>query len=54
MSSVWRFRYLRYLQVRKRVKAAGTQQYGRLVKQVPSGELHTRADRERRQTIFYR
>ena len=48
------FRYLRYLQVRKRIKATNTQQYGRLAEQeVPSGELHTRADRERRQTFLY-
>ena len=48
------FRYLRYLQVRKRIKATSTQQYGRLAEQeVPSGELHTRADRERRQTFLY-
>ena len=48
------FRYLRYLQVRKRIKATSTQQYGRLAEQeVPSGELHTRADRERRQTFMY-
>jgi acetyl/propionyl-CoA carboxylase alpha subunit/acetyl-CoA carboxylase alpha subunit len=48
------FRYLRYLQVRKRIKATSTQQYGRLAEQeVPAGELHTRADRERRQTFLY-
>jgi acetyl/propionyl-CoA carboxylase alpha subunit/acetyl-CoA carboxylase beta subunit/biotin carboxyl carrier protein len=48
------FRYLRYLQVRKRIKATSTQQYGRLAEQeVPSGELHARADRERRQTFLY-
>ena len=48
------FRYLRYLQVRKRIKATTTQQYGRLAEQeVPKGELHARADRERRQTFLY-
>ncbi|MBK88227.1 MAG: carbamoyl-phosphate synthase large subunit [Gammaproteobacteria bacterium] len=48
------FRYLRYLQVRKRIKATSTQQYGRLAEQeVPKGELHTRADRERRQTFLH-
>ena len=48
------FRYLRYLQVRKRIKATSTLQYGRLAEQeVPSGELHARADRERRQTFLY-
>ena len=48
------FRYLRYLQVRRRIKATTTQQYGRLAEQeVPKGELHTRADRERRQTFLY-
>ena len=48
------FRYLRYLQVRKRIKATSTQQYGRLAEQeVPAGELHVRADRERRQTFLH-
>ena len=48
------FRYLRYLQVRKRIKATSTQQYGRLAEQeVPAGELHARADRERRQTFLH-
>ena len=43
------YRYLRYLQVRKRIKATSVQQYGRLASQeIPSGELHIRADRERR------
>jgi hypothetical protein len=47
------FRYLRYLQVRKRIKATTTQQYGRLAdREVPKGELHIRADRERRQTFL--
>ena len=40
--------------MRKRIKATSTQQYGRLAEQeVPAGELHTRADRERRQTFLY-
>ena len=47
------FRYLRYLAVRKRIKATTTQQYGRLATQeLPSGELHIRADRERRQAFL--
>ena len=48
------FRYLRYLRVRKRIKATSTKQYGRLAPQeMPSGELHIRADRERRQTFLH-
>ncbi|RZO72190.1 MAG: ATP-grasp domain-containing protein [OM182 bacterium] len=48
------YRYLRYLRVRKRIKATTVQQYGRLAQQeIPSGELHIRADRERRQTFLY-
>ena len=48
------YRYLRYLQVRKRIKATSVQQYGRLASQeIPTGELHIRADRERRQTFLY-
>ncbi len=47
------YRYLRYLAVRKRIKATTTQQYGRLAdRELPSGELHIRADRERRQTFL--
>ncbi len=47
------YRYLRYLQVRKRIKATTTQQYGRLAPQeIPKGELHIRADRERRQAFL--
>ncbi|MEM7079308.1 MAG: biotin carboxylase N-terminal domain-containing protein [Pseudomonadota bacterium] len=47
------FRYLRYLQVRQRIKATTTQQYGRLAdREMPKGELHIRADRERRQTFL--
>ena len=48
------YRYLRYLQVRKRIKATSVQQYGRLASQeIPTGELHIRANRERRQTFLY-
>ncbi|GIT39013.1 MAG: hypothetical protein Ct9H300mP8_02090 [Gammaproteobacteria bacterium] len=52
---VWRdFRYLRYLRVRRRIKATPRQQYGRLSKsELPEGELGTRSDRERRR-IFLR
>lgn len=47
------YRYLRYLAVRKRIKATTTQQYGRLAHQeIPTGELHIRADRERRQAFL--
>ena len=47
------YRYLRYLAVRKRIKATTTQQYGRLADQeLPQGELHIRADRERRQAFL--
>ena len=47
------YRYLRYLQVRKRIKATTKQQYGRLAdREMPKGELHIRADRERRQTFL--
>ena len=47
------YRYLRYLAVRKRIKATTTQQYGRLADQeIPKGELHIRADRERRLTFL--
>jgi acetyl/propionyl-CoA carboxylase alpha subunit/acetyl-CoA carboxylase beta subunit len=47
------YRYLRYLAVRKRIKATTTHQYGRLANQeLPSGELHIRADRERRQAFL--
>ena len=48
------YRYLRYLQVRKRIKATSTQQYGRLAPQeMPAGELKERTDRERRQKFLY-
>jgi len=47
------YRYLRYLAVRKRIKATTTQQYGRLAdRELPKGELHIRADRERRQAFL--
>ncbi|MEM7003706.1 MAG: biotin carboxylase N-terminal domain-containing protein [Pseudomonadota bacterium] len=47
------YRYLRYLAVRKRIKATTTQQYGRLSDmEMPKGELADRADRERRQTFL--
>ncbi len=47
------YRYLRYLQVRQRIKATTTQQYGRLsTQELPKGELHIRADRERRQAFL--
>ncbi|MEC8867510.1 MAG: carboxyl transferase domain-containing protein, partial [Pseudomonadota bacterium] len=48
------FRYLRYLRVRRRIKATTRQQYGRLAQsELPEGELGARADRERRR-IFLR
>ncbi len=47
------FRYLRYLQVRRRIKATSIQQYGRLANQdLPKGELSERAERERRRTFL--
>ena len=47
------FRYLRYLTVRKRIKATTMRQYGRLADQeIPKGELNIRADRERRQIFL--
>lgn len=47
------YRYLRYLQVRKRIKATTVQQYGRLAdREMPKGELNIRTDRERRQTFL--
>jgi len=48
------FRYLRYLRVRRRIKATTRQQYGRLAQsELPEGELGARSDRERRR-IFLR
>ena len=47
------YRYLRYLRVRRRIKATTTRSYGRLAEQeLPAGELNARADRERRQTFL--
>ena len=47
------YRYLRYLRVRRRIKATTTRAYGRLAEQeLPSGELQARTDRERRQTFL--
>ena len=47
------YRYLRYLNVRKRIKATSTAQYGRLAdSELPQGELNKRADLERRQTFL--
>ncbi len=47
------YRYLRYLRVRRRIKATTSRSYGRLADQeVPAGELQARADRERRETFL--
>ena len=47
------YRYLRYLRVRRRIKATTTRSYGRLAEQeIPAGELDTRTDRERRETFL--
>ena len=47
------YRYLRYLRVRRRIKATSTQSYGRLSEQeLPAGELAARTDRERRETFL--
>ena len=47
------YRYLRYLRVRRRIKATSTRSYGRLAEQeLPQGELDARTDRERRQTFL--
>ena len=47
------YRYLRYLRVRRRIKATTTRSYGRLAEQeLPTGELDARTDRERRQTFL--
>ena len=47
------YRYLRYLAVRKRIKATTTGQYGRLAEQeMPKGEFKIRADTERRQAFL--
>ena len=47
------YRYLRYLRVRRRIKATTTRAYGRLAQQeIPAGELASRTDRERRKTFL--
>ena len=47
------YRYLRYLRVRRRIKATNTRAIGRLAEQeLPTGELSARADRERRETFL--
>lgn len=47
------YRYLRYLRVRRRIKAASKQQYGRLTKSRQSvGDLQTRLERERNRIYF--
>ncbi len=47
------YRYLRYLGVRRRIKATSISQYGRLAKvETPLGQLDARADRERRASFM--
>jgi len=47
------YRYLRYLKVRRRIKATTTSRYGRLAdRELPRGELDLRAEYERRQTFL--
>ena len=47
------YRYLRYLKVRRRIRATSTQQYGRLAaRDLPKGELARRAELERRRTFL--
>ncbi len=47
------YRYLRYLGLRKRIKATTTTQYGRLVDvEIPEGELASRMHRERRSAFL--
>ncbi len=47
------YRYLRYLKVRRRIRATSTQQYGRLAaRDLPEGELALRAELERRRTFL--
>ena len=47
------YRYLRYLRVRRRIKATTTRAVGRLAEQeLPKGELRDRAHRERRETFL--
>ncbi|MDP6374265.1 MAG: biotin carboxylase N-terminal domain-containing protein [Pseudomonadales bacterium] len=47
------YRYLRYLKVRQRIHSTSLQQYGRLAdRELPTGELQTRANLERRRTFL--
>lgn len=47
------YRYLRYLGVRKRIRATSTAQYGRLADaEIPRGELSARIERERRRAFL--
>ena len=47
------YRYLRYLRVRRRIKATTIRAFGRLAEQeLPTGELRARADKERRETFL--
>ena len=47
------YRYLRYLRVRRRIKAASKQQYGRLTtRPKPVGDLKGRVERERNRIYF--
>ena len=47
------YRYLRYLRVRRRIKATTTRAIGWLAEQeLPTSELRDRADRERRETFL--
>ena len=47
------YRYLRYLACRRRIHATSAQQYGRLAsRELPTGELAARADRERRRVFL--
>ena len=47
------YRYLRYLKVRRRIRATSTQQYGRLAaRDLPEGELARRAELERRRIFL--
>lgn len=48
------YRYLRYLRVRRRIKATSSHQFGRLAEQetLPEGELAKRIDQDRRKTFL--
>ncbi|MEM7217922.1 MAG: biotin carboxylase N-terminal domain-containing protein [Pseudomonadota bacterium] len=47
------YRYLRYLQVRRRIKSSSTQQYGRLSEgELPKGHLQERVELARRQAFL--